>query len=401
MIARPEYLQRLTRLRDLQLIKVLTGVRRSGKSTLLQLFSQQLLTEGVSASQIHQLNFEDLDLREMNYKAVYKMLQSSLIPDKNNYVFLDEIQQLPGFEKILDGLFIKDNVDLYVTGSNAFLLSGELATLLSGRYIEVHVYPLSFAELTSQPGKDDHGSGNPDTVSRFNYFLQHGGFPYTTAISDETTYRDYMTGIVNSVLVKDVLSRRQRSDTNLTQELAKFLVDAAGSLINPRKIANTLTSAGMKTTADTVSDYLKEFENAFLFYRCDRFDIAGKRYLSVNSKLYPVDSGLRQALLGSKRPNRGHQLETIVFLELKRRGYELYVGTLPGGEVDFVASKDGVTEYYQVSETVRNDSTYERETSSLKAIKDNYRKILLTEDPDSYDDQGIEHINVIDWLLGR
>ncbi|MCI1218025.1 ATP-binding protein [Bifidobacterium crudilactis] len=404
MIDRPSYINQLQRLRDLDIIKVLTGVRRCGKSTILSLFSEQLLSEGVSADRIHMMNFEDLSLQQMNYLDIYRSLQSALVPGKTNYVFLDEVQQLAHFEKILDSLFILNNVDLYVTGSNAFLLSSELATLLSGRYIEVHVLPLSFAELVSSRESESTKLSDLDgTVvnQRFERYLNYGGFPFAAAIADEMTYRDYMTGIVDTVLVKDILSRRQRGNARLVQGMAKFLVDVAGNLVNPRKIANTLTSSGIKTTADTVADYLKDFEDSYLFYRCDRYDIAGKKYLSINSKMYPADGGLRQALLGSKRPNRGSQLETIVFLELRRRGYDVYVGTLQGGEVDFIARKNGVTEYYQVSATLKDENTYRREIASLKVIKDNFRKIILTEDSGAYDDQGIEQINVIDWLLAQ
>ncbi|MFT8703801.1 ATP-binding protein [Bifidobacterium aquikefiricola] len=399
MFERPRYIEQLNRLRGKHIIKVLTGVRRCGKSTLFKLFQRRLRAEGVEDRQIHSMNFEDLDLQSQHYSEIYKKLNAALLPESTNYIFLDEVQQIPHFEKIIDSLFIKDNVDVYVTGSNAFLLSGELATLLSGRYIEIHVYPLSFAEMCSTIASSSKNPLNPEVTKLFSTYLTHGGFPFTASIDDELTYRDYMNGIVDSVLIKDVLNRRHRSDTNLVQGLARYLIDVSGNLVNPRNIANALTSAGLKTSAETVNDYLTDLESAYLFYRCDRYDIAGKKYLSINSKIYPVDSGLRRALLGLKRPNRGSQLESLVFLELRRRGYDVYVGTIANGEVDFVATKQGVTEYYQVSETVQNPDTYQREVSSLKRIRNSYPKFLLTQDAEEYNDEGIQQLNIITWLL--
>lgn len=394
MIRRETYLSDLERLKDKRFIKVLTGVRRSGKSTLLALFQEQLITDQVSQTQIQSYNFEDLALADyLDYRKLYEKITDNLQADQMNYIFLDEIQMVPEFERVLDSLFIKENVDLYVTGSNAYMLSGELATLLSGRYVELKVYPLSFVEFFSALG------GDKATV--FQRYLEFGGFPYVTEIPDELTYRDYISGIVNTVLIKDVLQRKQRSDATLVEQLAKYLTDSSGSLVTIKKIADTLTSMGQKTTSDTVSTYLSGFQEAYLFFRADRYDIAGKKYLSINSKYYPVDQSLRKVLLGNKRPNFGHRLEGVVYLELLRRGYQVFIGNIGEFEIDFVAQKNGVTEYYQVSLTVEDDRTYQREVRPFQSIQDNYRKILLTMDNGRYNQEGIEQLNIIDWLLAR
>lgn len=394
MIRRETYLSDLERLKDKRFIKVLTGVRRSGKSTLLALFQEQLIADQVSQTQIQSYNFEDLALADyLDYRKLYEKITDNLQADQMNYIFLDEIQMVPEFERVLDSLFIKENVDLYVTGSNAYMLSGELATLLSGRYVELKVYPLSFVEFFSALG------GDKATV--FQRYLEFGGFPYVTEIPDELTYRDYISGIVNTVLIKDVLQRKQRSDATLVEQLAKYLTDSSDSLVTIKKIADTLTSMGQKTTSDTVSTYLSGFQEAYLFFRADRYDIAGKKYLSINSKYYPVDQSLRKVLLGNKRPNFGHRLEGVVYLELLRRGYQVFIGNIGEFEIDFVAQKNGVTEYYQVSLTVEDDRTYQREVRPFQSIQDNYRKILLTMDNGRYNQEGIEQLNIIDWLLAR
>ncbi len=394
MIRRETYLTDLERLKDKRFIKVLTGVRRSGKSTLLALFQEQLITDQVSQTQIQSYNFEDLALADyLDYRKLYEKITDNLQADQMNYIFLDEIQMVPEFERVLDSLFIKENVDLYVTGSNAYMLSGELATLLSGRYVELKVYPLSFVEFFSALG------GDKATV--FQRYLEFGGFPYATEIPDELTYRDYISGIVNTVLIKDVLQRKQRSDATLVEQLAKYLTDSSGSLVTIKKIADTLTSMGQKTASDTVSTYLSGFQEAYLFFRADRYDIAGKKYLSINSKYYPVDQSLRKVLLGNKRPNFGHRLEGVVYLELLRRGYQVFIGNIGEFKIDFVAQKNGVTEYYQVSLTVEDDRTYQREVRPFQSIQDNYRKILLTMDNGRYNQEGTEQLNIIDWLLAR
>lgn len=387
MFPRPKYIDKLNKLRDKQIIKVLTGVRRSGKSTILKLYQEQLLKAGVKQEQIQVLNFEDLGLATItDYLKLYQYIDQRLIPDKMNYIFLDEIQDIPHFEKAIDSLFIKQNVDLYVTGSNAFMLSGELATLLAGRYIEIPVYPFSFKEFLASVPELSHQEA-------FNRYLERGGFPFATELEDENTYLSYIQGIINTVLVKDILARMQRGNTTLLEHIAAFLTDTNGNLITPTKVANVLSNNGVKATSATVMAYIKKLVDSYLFYRCDRYDIAGKKYLQINNKYYMVDPSLRRALLGQKRPNMGNRLEGIIYLELIRRGYEVYVGNLGKKEVDFVAIRDGIREYYQVSLTVQNEKTYQREIAPFLEIKDNYPKILLTEDPGSYDDNGISQVN--------
>ncbi len=395
MIARPHYINTLRSMKDTQLIKVLSGVRRSGKSTILELFAQSLRSEGVGSEQIQMINFEDLANADLlNYTTLHDTIAGALVAGKMNYIFLDEIQQVPHFERAVDSLFIKGNVDLYITGSNAFLLSGELATLLSGRYVTIPVLPLSFAEYWSSCQEGDE-------YSAFQTYLERGGFPYATQINDDHTYKAYIDGILASVLIKDVLSRHTLANSSLLERLARFLTDSSGSLVSIKKIADTLTSMGEKTTGATVASYLTSLTDAFLVYRCDRFDISGKRYLSTQAKYYPVDQALRRALLGRKRPDYGHRLEGVVYIELIRRGYAVYIGNIKNLEVDFVAQKDGVTEYYQVTQSVAQQEVYEREIAPFLLIRDNYRKILLSEDRGSYNDRGLEQHNIVDWLLAR
>lgn len=394
MIIRPTYLEKLDKLRDKQIIKVLTGVRRCGKSTILEMYQNHLLENGISKQQIQNYNFEDLELSKLtNYQELHSHILEKIVPDKMNYIFLDEIQNVHHFEKTLDSLLTRKNIDLYITGSNAFILSGELATLLSGRSIEIKVYPLSFKEY--------YASVNLDKQTAFQNFLDRGGFPFAVEINDEETYRNYIEGIVNTVLIKDILSRTDRGNAKLLEAIARFMTDTSGNLITPTKIANTLTSNNMKTTTSTVNNYLESLGKAYLFYRCDRYDLAGKKYLQINPKYYPVDQSLRRALLGNKRPNMGSRLEAAVYMELKERGYEVYVGRIGDLEVDFVAIKDGVKSYYQVCLSLNDDKTYQREIKSLKAINDNYSKIILTEDLGNYDDNGIQQRNVIDWMLDK
>lgn len=393
LIQRPKYISRLSSLQDHHIIKVLTGVRRCGKSTIMKLFINELTKQGIATEQIHQYTFEDLSLLEsQQYLTFYEKIKAELQPDVMNYLFIDEVQQLEKFEKVVNSLFLLDNIDIYLTGSNGYMLSGELATLLSGRYIEIPVYPLSYKEYLS---------GTKNKTEAFEIFQKYGAFPFTVDLTDENSLQGYLQGVVNTVLVKDVLARKQRSNSVLVNGLASYLVDVSGGLVTVKKISDTLTSAGMKTNPDTILDYLQALQDAFLFYRCDRYDVLGKKYLSINSKYYPVDQGLRLALLGNKRPNMSSRLEGIVYLELLRRGYRVYVGTVPQGEVDFVAQREGVTEYYQVSVSVKDESTYKREISSFSQIHDNYRKILLTEDIGTYNDNGIEQINVEQWLLAE
>jgi predicted AAA+ superfamily ATPase len=308
-----------------------------------------------------------------------------------NYIFLDEIQQVDSFEKVLNSLFHRENVDIYITGSNAYLLSGELATLLSGRYVTMQVQPFSFAEYMTIESDDSRKA--------FHHYLNYGGFPYAVQIEKDEVFCDYMEGILNTVLVKDVLQRKKQSDTLIVESIVKFLMSSVGSLISIKKIADTLTSMNRKTSSPTVESYLSSLLDAFIFYKVDRYDIYGKKFLQLNSKYYVADLGLKHALLGNRRPDLEHDLENIVYLELLRRRYNVSIGNIDKQEVDFIAERSGDILYFQVSASVLDSSTFAREIAPLLKIQDNYPKYLLTLDEIPTGQDGINQINLIDWLL--
>jgi predicted AAA+ superfamily ATPase len=396
MILRETYLEKLRKSKDLDFIKVITGIRRSGKSTLLKQFQAELIKSGIPQKNIISVNFEDLESEPLlDYHQLYKHLNEQLNESESFYLFLDEIQQVANFEKVLNSLFLKKNVDIYVTGSNAYMLSGELATLLSGRYIEVPVYPLSFKEF--------HAYQQGDSITNFYKYLEKGGFPYTTQIFDEQILQDYMQGIINTVLIKDVLNRKKQSDSLLVESIVKFIFSSSGSLISIKKIVDTLTSMSRKTSSPTLESYLSALLEAFVFFKVDRYDVHGKKHLQLNSKYYVVDVGLKNAYLGKHRNDIGHDLENIVYLELLRRGYDVFIGSIPreNVEIDFIAQKNGEKHYFQVSATVMDQSTFAREVKSLQLITDNFPKMLLTLDRITTGKEGIKQINLIDWLLGE
>lgn len=398
MIQRKEYMDKLKSFREKQLIKVITGIRRCGKSTLLELYREYLKNEGITDNQIISINFENVDFEYLqNYKALYQYIDSRLCIDKYTYVFLDEIQNCKYFEKAIDSLFIKKNVDIYLTGSNAYVLSGELATLLSGRYVEISMLPLSFKEYISF--FEDKG----DIERRFVDYIRFGGFPYVLQLDkDESAIHKYLEGIYNTVLVKDVIKRYGINDIMLLESVARFLFGNVGNIVSTKKISDTLTTEGRKTNTFTVERYLSALKNSFILYEAGRYDIKGKQYLKSLGKYYVADVGLRNYLLGYKEVDTGHILENVVYLELLRRGYKVTVGKVADKEVDFVAVNQYDTIYIQVSDSVRDASTFEREMAPLRAIKDNYPKLMLTRDVDinsSYN--GIKRVNVLDYLLGK
>lgn len=398
MIQRQEYMDKLISFREKQLIKVITGIRRCGKSTLLELYREYLKNEGVTDDQIISVNFENVDFEYLqDYKALYQYIDSRLCNDKYTYVFLDEIQNCKYFEKAIDSIFIKKNVDVYLTGSNAYILSGELATLLSGRYVEISMLPLSFKEYMSF----FENRGNVER--RFVDYIRFGGFPYVLQLDeDESAVYKYLEGIYNTVLVKDVIKRYGINDIMMLESVARFLFGNVGNIVSTKKISDTLTTEGRKTNTFTVERYLSALKNSFILYEARRYDIKGKQHLKSLEKYYVADVGLRNYLLGYKEVDTGHILENVVYLELIRRGYKVTVGKVADKEVDFVAVNQYDTIYIQVSESVRDASTFEREMAPLRAIKDNYPKLLLTRDVDinsSYD--GIKRVNVLDYLLGK
>ena len=397
LIQREKYLEFLRRHKDQDVIKVVSGVRRCGKSTLFELFKQELLTSGVKANQIISINFEDLEFEPLQeYHALHEYIVERLIPETPMYVFLDEVQHVPQFEKVVGSLFIKPNVDIYITGSNAYFMSSDIATLLTGRYVQVEMLPLSFKEFHSA-----YSQQNLSDMDIYNLYIEHSSFPRLVHVKDDESIDEYLESILNTVVLKDIVTRLKITDVPLLLDIIKYLLANIGSLINPTKIANTLTSYGRKTDNKTVEKYLQGLKDGLLIYEVDRFDVKGKALLQRNAKYYVVDSAFRKFLLSRTDSDRGHILENIVYLELIRRGYRVYVGHLQNGEIDFVAKKPHRLEYYQVSYTVMEDTTLRRELSPLEQLDDNYPKYLLTMDVLHKTDNhnGIEQKNVLDWLL--
>lgn len=399
-INRPEYLDWLVRWRARQIIKVVSGVRRCGKSTMFDIFREYLLKDGVESSQMISLNFEDIACEELtDYKKLYRYITERLQPDRMNYIFLDEIQHVGSFEKVVDSLFIKENCDVYITGSNAYFMSGELATLLSGRYVELKMLPLSFAEFCSA-----YEDSSFSMTQNFNRYLEYSSFPYVARLGlTKQEAREYLTDIYNTVLLKDVVARLKISDVTTLLNITKFMLHNVGNLVSPTKIANTLKSQGTKIDQKTVDKYLRGLTDSLLLYEVSRYNIKGKQYLTQQSKFYVVDIGLRNALVRGKESDIDHLLENIVYLELLRRGFSVYVGQMTEGEVDFVAIAQEKTVYYQVAATVLEESTLKRELAPLQKIHDNYPEYLLTLDEvfGNMDYEGIKKRNVLEWLLGK
>lgn len=397
LIDRPFYVDRLWKWRDHQPVKVITGVRRSGKSVLLQLFQRRLLASGVNADQIITYNFESPELPDFgNWREVWQHIAPRLSGERMTYVFLDEVQRVPEFERLIDGLHVLDHVDIYVTGSNAHMLSGELATLISGRYVNITVQPLSFGEFC-QAG-DYHG----DYARHYMEYLQRSSFPYTLSLDgDMSMIGDYLDGIYSTVLLKDVLARRPHGDASLVDRVARFLFDNIGSVTSVRNIANVLSANGMKTNGNTINGYVDALCDAFLFMRARRYDIRGRELLASGCKYYAADMGMRYRVTGNRAGDTGHMLENVVYLELLRRSANVMVGQHDGREVDFVTRNGDDVRYYQVAESVRDDATREREYAPLRAIRDNYPKTLITLDEDlPMNTDGIHQVNAYDFLLG-
>lgn len=397
LIPRPEYMNFLKRYQDHHLIKVISGVRRCGKSTLFYLYRQYLLNHGVMPEQIITINFEDLAYESLcEYHALYRYIMERMQADKMNYIFLDEIQHVKNFEKVVDSLFIKDNADVYITGSNAYFMSGDLATLLTGRYVELSMLPLSFREFSQGM------TGDMSLSEQYNAYIRISSFPYALQFQDDSqAVEEYLSGIYNTILVKDTLRRMRSSDTMMVESLMKFLAANIGSLISPNKIANSMTSAGRKIDNKTVEKYLQGLKDSLLIYQADRFDVRGKQLLKINAKYYLVDPAFRRLLINDTGRDTGHILENIVYLKLLRRGDKVYVGQLPRGEIDFVVEKSGTREYYQVAESTLLPEVLERELKPLQSVPDQYPKYLLTLDeiaPEA-DYDGIKKKNVLRWLL--
>jgi len=397
LIERSDYLEWLKKWREKQIIKVVSGVRRCGKSTLFEIYRDWLIDHGVEKSQIISINFEDIEFEHLtDYRMLYEHIKKLIIPNKMNYIFLDEIQHVKSFEKAVDSLFLKDNCDVYITGSNAYFMSGELATVLSGRYVELKMLPLSFKEFCS-------GIADPLTnAQKFGRYIESGSFPYIAKFNiNAKDTKDYLRDIYNSILLKDIVARLKISDITALENITKFLLHNIGNTVSATKIANTLKTAGKGTDQKTVDKYIRGLSDSLMIYEAQRYNLRGKMFLKTNSKYYTVDVGLRNCLVKSSESDIGHILENIVFLELKRRGYDVYIGQLDENEIDFVAVDNEDISYYQVSATTLDENTLRRELAPLKKVGDNYPKYLLTLDDifGNADYDGIKKKNVLKWLL--
>lgn len=392
-IPRSYYLAQLGVWRDKQIIKVITGIRRSGKSTLMQQYQQQLISLGVKSEQIQTYNFEDLANEPLqDYRKLYAHVSQHLLPDEQNYLFFDEIQMVGEYQRAIDSLFLRPNVDIYLTGSNAYLLSSEIATLLSGRYIEIRLLPLSFNEYCYQ--------STLSAEENYRRYLSLTSFPYGLQLPDAEAVRGYLEGLFNTVVLKDIVSRRRLQDMDLLDRIVRFLSDNIGNLTSIKNITNNLQAGGRKVSDHTVESYMQSLVECFLFYRVERYDIRGKERLKIGHKYYITDLGIRHLLIGLRGGDLGHLLENVVYLELIRRGYQVMVGKMGDAEVDFIALKSGQPTYFQVSLSVRDDATLQRELAPLLQISDHYPKYLLTLDPDPLVlHEGIQQIYALDWLL--
>lgn len=395
MIERKEYLEKLKKWKDKDLVKVITGIRRCGKSTLFELYIDYLKSIGIEDNHIISVNLENPDNEFDTYKELYKYVKEQIKDKKQYYVFLDEVQKVSDFQKAVDGLYIMKNVDVYITGSNAYLLSGELATLLTGRYIEIKMYPLSFKEYLNYYKKD------ADEKMYLNY-INRSSFPYALKLEEESEIDDYLDALYNTIIVKDIGLRKKIADTTMLRTVARFMFNNIGNCLSIKKIADTLTSDGRSISVHTVESYLESLVESYVFNKVSRFDIKGKQYLQSGEKYYATDVTMRYALLGRRNIDVGHILENIVYLELIRRGYKVYIGKAGEKEIDFVAeNKEGFT-YFQVAYTTREKATLERELTPLQDINDHYPKYILTMDIDPIADyDGIKKVNVLDWLLEK
>ncbi len=403
MVQRTAYLKELISWKDEEVIKVVTGIRRCGKSTLLAQYQDYLKRNGVAEEQIISINFEELEYEELlDYKKLHNYLKEHLAPGKTTYIFLDEVHKVEGYEKVVDSLYVKPNVDMYITGSNAYMLSGDLATLLTGRYVEIKMLPLSFREFLSLTGLEAEAG--------FAEYMQYGGMPYISKMERTTEKAEtYLEGIYNTVIVKDIEDRQRRkekapdkrkiTDITLLKAIAKYLASVIGSPVSIRGITDYLTSNGRKVSPNTVDDYVEALTESFIFYPVERMDVVGKQILSVNKKYYMVDLGLRNHILPRRRYDLGFSIENIVYYELLRRGYKVQIGKSVSGEVDFVVQKQGEYAYYQVTADMTAQETFDREMAPLAAIRDNYPKTILTLDKITVGNyNGIEVENLLDWL---
>ena len=396
IIYREEYMNKLRTYKDKQIIKVITGIRRSGKSTILNEFKKELIDDGVLEKNIISINFEDNDNRELlDFQKLHNYIIEKADKKSMNYVFLDEIQNVNEFQKCIDSLLLRNYLDIYITGSNSHMLSGELATYLTGRYIQIHILPLSFKEYVSYYGEENE-------LKKYNEYSMYGGFPYLINLESSKEKLDYLDSIYNTVIIKDVINRRKVNDVMMLESICRFLFDSIGSNISTKKISDTLASNGRKNSVHTVEEYVNSLLESYILYKVNRFDIKGKQLLKTQEKYYLSDLGLRTYLLGkNNNKDLGHILENIIFLELKRKGYRIYIGKNDSTEVDFVVETEDEYIYIQVALSVRDEQTLQRELKSLESISNHYKKYIITLDYDTNNYNGIKQISAIDFLLGR
>ena len=394
-IERQAYLQKLIAFKDKKLIKVITGIRRCGKSTIMEIYRDWLMARGVGKDQIVYLNFEDYDFFELRDPGkLYAYIKPLIQQDKMTYIFFDEIQHVKDFPDIINSLNLKPTADLYVTGSNAYMLSSEIATLLSGRYVEIAMLPLSFKEYVE-------GIGGTDNLSQaYMEYVSKSSFPYTLELNTANEVSDYLNAVYNTIVVKDIMSRNKLSDVMMLESVIRFTADNIGNVLSTKRIADLMTADGRKIDQKTVERYLSILCESFFLYEVKRYNIRGKQQLKTLGKYYLVDIGLRRMLLGSRSFDVGRILENIVYLELLHRQKKVYIGKMDNLEVDFVAVDEDDITYYQVAATVRDEETLKRELASLRQIKDQYPKYILTLDDDPVADyDGIKRINVLKWLV--
>ncbi len=398
-VMRQEYFQRLLAWKDKKIIKVITGVRRCGKSTLLKMFRDYLLEQGVGREQIIHINFEEYEYEELlKPKALYQYIRERIIPDRMMYLILDEVQNVEDFQKVTDSFYVKENMDIYLTGSNSHMLSGELATLLTGRYIQIEMLPFSFAEYVQMRGMEKGAE------RAYQEYIESSSFPFaSTLLMERKQVREYLKSIYDTIILKDVVSRKRITDTMMLESVARFIADNIGSPLSTKKISDTMTSNGRSINVRTVESYLAAFMESYIIYQAKRYEVKGKQYLKTLEKYYMVDIGLRNTMLGSTgQADTGHILENVIYLELIRRGYRVYVGKVDNLEVDFVAMDESGLRYIQAAATVREIGTLERELKPLRKIADNYPKCIMTLDVDPPADyEGIRRFNALDYLLGK
>jgi len=418
MINRPEYIKKLLTFKDKKIVKIITGVRRCGKSTLLELYQNELKKQGVKAAQIQNINMEDLDNEPLkDYHKLYEQIIKNLAPNKKNYVFLDEIQIVPEFGQVVNSLYLKENTDIYLTGSNSKIQSKDIASKIEREYVTIHMLPLSFKEYLSA-WSNSTGANNYDDI--FNDYLTYSSFPralsfrtynvskrdneVTTSVYngwEKSGVRQYLHDLYEKIVLKDIVENKKISDIGRLESVIRFMADNISKEISINNIANSMTAGGRKIDHRTVESYIEAFCDSFVIYKTNRYDVKGKEFLKTQSKYYLVDIGLRYLLLGDKKSDSGKILENIVYLELVRRGYNVYTGKIGNKEIDFVAEGPNGTEYYQISETVRGEDTFAREVASLDSINDHNQKFLLTRDYDKISHKGIKIQNVLKWLLDK